>query len=94
MCPRKHGKDHATFKENSHFDVHAVSVGPLVVDVLVDLDVRHVRVLDVEGRPLRNVAAEARRLAHVQLLRLVVGLAQLLVLVLPHVDACLSNMCL
>ena len=30
---------------NIHFDVHAVSVGPLVVNVLVDLDVFGFRIL-------------------------------------------------
>ena len=61
---------------NINFDVHAVSVGPLVVDILVDLDGRHVGVLDVEGRALRLERVEAGGFPGVELFRLEVVIAQ------------------
>ena len=56
------------------------------MNVLVNLDWSHVRVLDVEGRPLSDVTPESGHLACVELLGLKVALLQDLVLVLPGVE--------
>ena len=54
------------------------------MEVSVDHDRGHVRVLDVEGRPLRYVRLQSGDFAGIKTLRLVLALFQNCTLVLAH----------
>ncbi len=71
---------------NVQFNVHAVAIGVIRMEVSVDSHRGHVRVLDVKRRPLWDVWLEPGNLASVQPFWLVLILLQNSTFVLTHTE--------